>query len=473
MRSLLVLLSFVACAHGTDVTVTSAPTSNLKSGECVGNYGDIAAEDYDYFPDKFDVGHADIFTVTYHKTYKIITSSWADSTHKVVAYQCGTTVPGVDITGDADLVVPVPVTKVGIVSSTHVPWIELLDERASIKHYTSPVENIASPCLKAAAGVTYSASDATGAEMDASLTSADVDVTFGDHWTKSTHKIVLLSDTHEKHPLEVAEYVGVIGALYNKEDEAMAIHENIESRYACVKANTQKLRAAAASFPVTVPTPKVLWFNYYSTGGESGWSVGTCPNWYCTIIEDAGGELLSYADMDPANTVNGYKGYLSDEQLLSRADQADYLILYGGIEEALVEKQAAVLDKISAWETGGFHTSGRGKIDWFGSRIAEPDVLLEDMVVAINSDIWSNAVMQPHNPVWIKSATEAPGSRGVCADPNAPLQLMADACTTLSTDLAGITVRKIAALNGHNSGAAKGEGSAVLAMALAAAAWAG
>ena len=48
----------------------------------------------------------------------------------------------------ADLFVVVPVTKAAVTSTTYMPWIELIGERASIDHYTGTDTDISSTCLK-------------------------------------------------------------------------------------------------------------------------------------------------------------------------------------------------------------------------------------------------------------------------------------------------------------------------------------
>ena len=42
----------------------------------------------------------------------------------------------------------------------------------------------------------------------------------------------------------------------------------------------------------TSPKPRVLWVYYIESGGVGGWSVGSCPNYYCEVIGDAGGSMI-------------------------------------------------------------------------------------------------------------------------------------------------------------------------------------
>ena len=65
-----------------------------------------------------------------------------------MAYQCGTGKPSTgDLGFTPDLYVSVPVTKVAFTSSTYLPWIELLNERGTVKHTIGGVAYISSTCF--------------------------------------------------------------------------------------------------------------------------------------------------------------------------------------------------------------------------------------------------------------------------------------------------------------------------------------
>ena len=76
--------------------------------------------------------------------------------------------------------------------------------------------------------------------------------------------------------------------MYNQEAKANEIVAAIEDRYSCTTNN-------AAVRGHKDPLPRVLWA-YYSEDytGAGGWSVGSCPNYYCEVIEDAGGDMIEY-----------------------------------------------------------------------------------------------------------------------------------------------------------------------------------
>jgi hypothetical protein len=480
----------VAGASTSPIQVNEQPTTNLKAGECVSNYD--AAKGYDFFPDKFTPSNADHFTVDYKLTYKVITVTHGTG-QTVVAYQCGTPKPTVPA---ADLYVSVPVTKVAITSSTYIPWIELLGERATIKHYTSSFLFVSSPCLKK---LHSDGSITTGSFMDTATVKqqkiktaidsvhTDIDntlnsVTFAN--TGSTdYRAMQMTDTAEDEVLETAEYVGLISFFYNQEAKATAVFSSIKTRYTCVKDNVETMKAAsktdsakkeAKKYTVGAninskdyqqydsTPPKVLWVSYAkpSSGTLDGWSVGTCPNYYCEVIADAGGKMIEYLPDVPASvTLWMFKGYHSDAELLSKATDADYVIFTGGYSLAIENnKTEPVFDKIKAFKETTpshpriFYTDGLGGNDWFESRIAEPDVLLEDIVTAIWPTSWSSATMTAHTPVWVVPVTQAAGNRGTCTDVKAPLKLQADACADLTPDSALAVIVKNSAFSAGTAG---------------------
>lgn len=91
----------------------------------------------DYFPDKIQIQQAQGFRVTYGPTYKLVEVSETGRfdtkqlrPHRYLLLQCGTKRPQ----GFEDaLVISIPVRSVVVTSTTHLPWILMLDEMASIR----------------------------------------------------------------------------------------------------------------------------------------------------------------------------------------------------------------------------------------------------------------------------------------------------------------------------------------------------
>merc|ERR1740138_1812665 len=96
-----------------------------------------------------------------------------------------------------------------------------------------------------------------------------------------------MTDIYEDSILKGAEYVELVGLFFNKEKEATEIITRMIHNYECAKDQLAKL-ANEANEPA-----KVLYTSYY--GGS--WSIPTCPNWYCEIIQDAGAHILTAAEV--------------------------------------------------------------------------------------------------------------------------------------------------------------------------------
>ena len=85
-----------------------------------------------------------------------------------------------------------------------------------------------------------------------------------------------------------------------------------------------------------------------------------------------------------------------------------------------------------------YDTLGNGANDWFESRVAEPDILLQDLITVLHPTALGNT----HDRVWIRQIEPQPGIAPIiddsCPDVNAPLELKATGpCETL-TPVSGV-----------------------------------
>eukprot|EP00957_Ditylum_brightwellii_P025882 1958373-Ditylum_brightwellii.AAC.1 len=103
----------------------------------------------DYFPDKF-VPHetTDLFTITYHNTYKIIHNKYINHNKTYLLYQCGTEPPAEELDGRHQVVLSVPHTGgIGVTETPQITPLEMLGKRSEIKGYWGDPKFISSPCL--------------------------------------------------------------------------------------------------------------------------------------------------------------------------------------------------------------------------------------------------------------------------------------------------------------------------------------
>ena len=168
---------------------------------------------------------------------------------------------------------------------------------------------------------------------------------------------------------------------------------------------------------------------YSDYPGWESWSVPSCPNYYCELVEAAGGELLMFPAAPGKN----------NSKFLEVAKQADVFLYTGTNYDKLAAgtqpgsvgiNTSSLLEQIPAVQNGRvFDIQKNGQGDWFESRMAEPDVVLEDLI-----DIITPAAADGHKRVWWRNvsaaAKEPVGGAGVllCDDTTKPLVLKADKC---------------------------------------------
>ena len=260
----------------------------------------------DYFPDKIDTEHAVHYSVRYFDSYKVVNTS----TSTYVLYQCGTPVPNLNTTHPNAIYVSIPLKRAFVGSTTMIPWLEFIGERRSIVAVNGG-NSISSPCLRKRLedgdDLTDVYDPSTYSVNTTLLEELDVDVAFcsaGWGCPLATNNVISIpvSAQQENSVLAEAEYVEFISLFYNREKASTDVVRNIDDRFSC-----------AAAFVPSSPRPKVLWASYYN-----GWSVPSCPNYYCELIDAAGGDLIT--NFPPGSLT---WGYLTDDEFLSAARDAD------------------------------------------------------------------------------------------------------------------------------------------------------
>jgi len=355
----------------------------------------------DYYKDhKVKTSYSKTFNVEYYGSYKIIRS--VRSGFSILATQCGTQPPP-NIETKAEVTIPIqrnikiqrseqnelPAPSVidprgsahdnvgGVVldSVSYLKFLEILGVTDEISGYTGALYQSSSPCVRDA----IASRDMTLIGFDPSLTGLDnkqlksmnVDATFtAAH--PSAYQAMLVDIGKESSALGVAEYVKFFAAFFNKEDAANAYFEELEGRYTCIQEKKPPVKDRIA-----LP-PQVLW----ATRTQMGWLVMQCPGVECSLVQDAGAELVA-----PAFMSNDQKSYLNDQDFADLAAMADVLI-YGGdlktIYDYSVSRDSSfykLVDGIPAVQEGRvYDTNGAGPVAWTEEAILAPDVLLADLM---------------------------------------------------------------------------------------------
>lgn len=231
--------------------------------------------DKDYFPVKAVPKEAQLFTISYHNTYKIVENLASNSSY--ILYQCGSEPPS----NSSDTlfepqVIEIPVRNVGVEQTVTIPYLDTLGELDEIDIFMTDVQYVSSPCFldRINNGDVLVAADTEG-QTDLISQSQN-----------GNQDLILLLDnmvafvgpystTPFEHPVEVSEYLettnGAIyewllfySAFFNQEEVANEAVLAAADRYQCVTENAARVQSDMPEKPL------VLWGSYSSYCG--GWN---------------------------------------------------------------------------------------------------------------------------------------------------------------------------------------------------------
>ncbi len=178
--------------------------------------------------------------------------------------------------------------------------------------------------------------------------------------------VVINADYLEQSPLGRAEWGIFIAAFFDLEAQAMAQFDALVQRYEEVK-----LLAAGIEERVTVFT---------NTDYQGSWYMPGADSYAGILLRDAGADYL-WADL-PGSGANP----LAFEVVFERAQDADFWINVGfpADLDSLLGLDSRYSD-FEAFQTGSIYnynlrTNANGGLDYYESGVANPDVVLKDLV---------------------------------------------------------------------------------------------
>ena len=256
-------------SHGQELKIDMMPTHRTVLAAVLFLAGDTCAQScvpngqfspsVDYFPTKLASDFSAGWEVTYHNSYKVIDVA---GDHKIVAYQCGTPVPTVE---GATMVVQIPFTTVTVMSTTYIPFFELIGYRQAIKGVNG-IQYVSSPCLRdaIAAGNVRNIGSTNGMPSISDINAVGADAVFIGPWltldgvNSPTIPVVESVETTAIAGTEWLEYV----SLFMNAEEAAASHcAGVASHIA------EAEHAVSATIAAGAATRKrVLWvYEYWGT----------------------------------------------------------------------------------------------------------------------------------------------------------------------------------------------------------------
>jgi iron complex transport system substrate-binding protein len=358
------------------------PTANLTAG-CLDRYD----PEIDYFPEKATLTHAKGFTVEYFKHYKVVTvtTPWPDAkkSFRYVLVQCGAPTPQ----GFADAqVIQVPVRSVAILSTTHLPHLELLDALDRLVAVSS-YQNVYSPAARRliAAGKVAEVGRGPSVNLEAILDLRPDLVTAVGHDQPQYNAHPLLrnagvnvainSEYVEPTLLGRSEWLKFTAAFLNRDGLAQRRFAAMTERY---QAHAARVRDVPAAKKPTVFGGSLHRDVWYVPGGDS---------YIARLVADAGG-VYRWADDAHRASIP-----LSFEAVFERAGDADVWFT-SGLDWFKRADLLAANERYSAFKA--FHASRvynhnarlneHKANDYWEWGIVEPDIVLADVIKILHPD---------------------------------------------------------------------------------------
>ena len=343
------------------------------------------------------IKYAEGFSIKSYENYKIleVATPWpgAKKTFRYVLHQSGATIPD---SIDFDEKLEIPVKNIVVTSTTHIPALEALGLENKLTGFP---------------GTRYISSEKTRKLIDSGSIqelgqneninteilidlSPDVVVGFAiDATNKSLETIkktgipVLYNgDWTEKTPLGKAEWIKFFGVLFDKNEEAEKIFDDIETSYLKAK----ELASLSKTKPVVIAGSMY----------NDKWYVPYGNSWQAQFIKDANASYL-YADTEGEGSLA-----LSFESVLDKAGNADTWISSGQFESyAQLTENSVHYDKFKAVNDKEVYTvslskGATGGVLFYELGPQRPDLILKDLINIFHPDIlqkYENVFFKPLN----------------------------------------------------------------------------
>ncbi|GAK94164.1 vitamin B12 ABC transporter [Nonlabens ulvanivorans] len=276
---------------------------------------------------------------------------------------------------DAPQIITIPLQKVILSSTTHIPPVVLLDEQFSIIGFpgTDYISDTSVRALIDNGRIEELGQNQTISVEKVVTMQPDLVMAYGIDGDNPTYEsiqkagtpVIYNGDWIEKHPLGKAEWIKLFGVLYGKEKEADRIFKEIEKEYLETKKLAQFLESPSI---IAGATWKDTWYLPYGN------------SWQGKIIADAHGDYI-YAN----TTGTGSLSY-NVERVLTDAQNADIWIAPGQYTSyKAMEEDNSAYSQFDAFKnkqvyTFALNVGARGGVTYYEEASMRPDLVLKDLV---------------------------------------------------------------------------------------------
>lgn len=367
-----------------DPAIPSLALSANRIEGCIEHYDPTV----DYFPEKARIRYATGFTLEYRKYYKILTvlTPWlnAEEYFRYILVQCGSPRPA---GFENAQFIEVPVETIAVLSTTHTPHLELLDEVESLVAMSSP-DRVYSARIRAQirSGDVKAVGRGATLNIESVLDLAPDLVTAVGHDQPqyNAHPVLERAGVHvainseyvEESALGRAEWLKFTAAFFNKEGIAEHRFGEMARQYAAYAAMTEAIPAAERP---TVFGGALYRDTWYVAGGNS---------YIANLIDDAGGRYLWREDTHRASVP------LSFETVYEHAANADYWFTdrLEWFTRADMSADNERYERFKAFRERHVYNSNarvnsHGANDFWETGVVEPQTLLADLIKILHPDL--------------------------------------------------------------------------------------
>ncbi len=366
------LVVSASLALSASQTTVSRSVAANPTQRCIGTFDPAV----DYFPDKVTVEDAAGFSVSYHRSYKVVDVRAGGSRERYVLLQCGAPAPPRQGDLSDAQVVRVPITSLYSQSTTHLGLLvdlHRLDVLTGVATKRFLIGDAILERLRGGAIREFAPASVIDTELVASqhpsmlmtggspsaelsvVRHAGVPVVADNEWLEAT-------------ALARGEWLKFMAVFLNEDRKAQQLYNDVKARYRALSA---KANAVPDAQKPTVMTGRGNRGDFVIAGGRS---------YAAALIRDAGGRYV-WADNFAAGAPT-----IDLELQLQRAGNADIWINGGGWASlAAMVKDEPRYGFFKAFKTGQVWVYERrmtdsGANDYWVSAVAHPDLVLADLV---------------------------------------------------------------------------------------------
>lgn len=291
------------------------------------------------------------------------------------------------IVGSKNDVIKVPVKKIVITSTTHVPMVELLNEETSIVGFPHAkyVSSEKTSVLISAGKIKEIGKESslnTEVLLDLqpelvvgySVSSADKSLTT---IKKAGINVIYNGDWLEETPLGRAEWIKFFGVLFDKEKQADSIFKVIEVNYLEAKKLAQKSTKKSTILSGAIMSKDI-------------WNLPAGESFVAQFLRDANIDYL-WKDSKGKGSLS-----LSFESVFDKGKNADFWIApgYFSTKEQLLQSNQ-IYTKFNAFKNDKIYTPSTkkgktGGVIYYEIAPTRPDLVLKDIIKITNPDLLPN-----------------------------------------------------------------------------------